>query len=348
MSTSGPRVRIIDTPTFYSRSEWNVQEKPYVRRLPYKAVRAVRSSSELLKGGFSSSLDLVNPSYPQFQAAVERARNKAYSDFVEKAKVTAIQMGEALAERQKTWEMMIARIGQLTRFARALRKGDVRTAARTLGVAKPRSWRRGAKSFGAQFLEFHFGWEPLVMDIYNASTKLGDVPSGRVVGRGLHPFGVASTSRQPWWPWSTTYQSFDGAVRCQIIADVAVSDPGLFLVNRAGLSNPASLLWNLSPFTWLLGWFTNVEDWLNQFTDLSGLDVRNSATTISSRFTYYWSNWYGDSSWEPKVVWDRVTSNAVTRAPGIATPTLRFDIPDRLSVARGLTAISVLLQHLRK
>lgn len=277
--------------------------------------------------------------------------NKAYGSFKSKAVPDSASLGISLAQRKQALDMIEKRALQLASFANDLRKGRFLRAARTLGIAKPPpGWRKKGRSFADNFLEVHFGWSPLVGDIGSAVDVLqGGVPPARI---------TASASSTTPWKYNTDtssdpiyYCSGTDYVTWKIGANVTVSNPNLWLANQLGFVNPASVAWDAVPFSFVVGWFVNVDQFLNSFTDFWGLSITEPYITCFYRRTA--------NEREVQKNWPKTGANTTfnvlnysyvrqTRTPGsIPGPTLRIKDPWILSPTRGLTAVSLLLQRLK-
>lgn len=211
--------------------------------------------------------------------------------------------------------------------------------------------RKSAKSFGSNFLELHFGWSPLVQDIGNAVEVLHS-PVFKGLGKVAKGRGSAS-QQKPSAP--TTMSDFSLVTqyywdtKVQLIADVIVTDPNLLNLSRMGFVNPAALLWEVVPFSFLVDWFVNVGDVLNSYTDFVGMNLSNSCTTTYSviKGDRYYKGW--NKAGTAKVIGQINTRTyiSVKRSTGISGPTLQIKPFNGLSLDRGLTAVSLLTQFLR-
>jgi hypothetical protein len=277
-------------------------------------------------------------------ATLARVKNKAYSRFVELVKSDQASLGAALGERRKSMEMIANRCLQLHKFVRAVKKFRFGDAAKALGLSKsqiPKGVRGKGKAFASNVLEYSFGWAPLVSDIGNAvDTLQKGVPPPTVRGRASEP-----------WRWSSSTQVGDSTthivtqvIKVQYGAKVQVSNPNLFLANQLGFVNPASVVWELIPFSFLVDYVVNVSDFLSSFTDLWGVSLidpyatetvlTQSNETLSGQFINPPRGWQGDC-------------RIINRRPGpIPGPTIRLQ-PWSLSPKRALTSVALLLQQLR-
>jgi hypothetical protein len=274
--------------------------------------------------------------------------NKARARFIEKLGAQA-SLGITLVQHRQAVDMIANRAGQLLQVFKALRKGDVAGAGKVLGKdlspTKYRGTPRSAARGGANiFLEYVFGWAPLVGDIQSAVDVLqGPIPLARVKGTAV--------IRHSWsYP---RFLAFEHELtqhvtmqRALVQADVSVSNANLYLANKLGLVNWASVVYDAIPWSFVVGWFVNVEQFLAQYTDLQGLKVEKAfhleamhdiahydKVTVSpignpcvgSTFQYVYEAW------------------SAQRTLGI--PAVSFKLkPWSLSVQRALTAVSLLVQ----
>jgi hypothetical protein len=353
----GPPTSLGFKPQWLSRnSTWYRQKRPYNLPLTYQ-VRIDRvTASRVDDPGYTTYSESPYISLANAPSDRAAAYNAAYAKFKGGLGDNAA-LSVSLAERHQAVEMIAKRAGQLTSFAGKLRKLDFPGAAKALGLAPsqvPKGLRRKAKAFGNNYLEFHFGWSPLVADIGNAVDVLqGGVPPSRVSGRGK----ISSKYRQYWnpqppgqgnlagWDWTNN----DYKTECKIVADISVSDPNLWLANSLGFVNPATVAWELVPYSFVVDWFVNVSDFLSGYTDMLGLSITRASTTFARNGVFHrsyatYNNFY--SKW---ITYEKGWQNTeIERSAGIGTgPSLRVRQPWRVSPRRGLAAISLLLQKLR-
>lgn len=275
---------------------------------------------------------------------------KAYQRFVNELKPDTAGLAINLVQRQQAIEMIATRSMQIYKFASKLKKGDLQGARRALGLTKmPAGWRKRGKSFGDKFLEAHFGWSPLVGDIYSSVDILQNgVPPSRV--------SVSSSVTIPLsyvLPRGGLSYAFSGTDKFvyRISATVKVDNPNLFLANQFGVVNPALVLYDAVPFSFVLNWFVNVEQFLSSFTDFWGLGITNPQITLfherDATEILRGKDTPTNNAWGVSMIakYKFVTTR---RQPGsIPGPALVIKRPWTLSPSRGLTAISLLLQKLK-
>lgn len=327
---------------FESRT-WYRQRKPYNLPLTYGHSRATvipLSEPAMGKEYYMPLAYLVRNDFSWLQ---EIARNKAYGRFIEQIKPDEAELGAALAERRQSLEMIANRGLQLWKFFRAVKSFRFGDAAKTLGLSSiPKGVRAKGRAFASNVLEYSFGWAPLIGDIGNSIDILqSGVPPLAVKGSATAP-----TSGVGFWMEGVNRHDYDLKVfaRVHYGAKVRINNPNLFLANQLGLINPAAVLWEVVPFSFVVDYFVNVNKFLQSFTDLWGVDLIDPYTTLGmltqSREmlhgpTTQFQDWVG-------------YSYSRTRTPGpIPGPTLRR-APWKLSPKRATTSIALLLQQLGK
>lgn len=265
-----------------------------------------------------------------------------------------------IAERQQALNAMSSRLVSLYSFSKELRKGNIAGAARALGVVPPRGLkprsRMTYKHYANAWLEFHFGWEPLVKDIYSSIDILGDYGkpySKPIVVRAREELRVYYRNTPI---CSNGYIGIDsGFLRGYVVGKascrITVVNPNLYTANRLGLVNPAAVAWELVPFSFVVDWFVNVGDYISQFNDLLGVDVEQpcyswyckASGTMYSRYLWYCQE--GQPEGEYFVAKE---GSYFQRFVGMPEVKLGIRPFHRLSVTRAATAISLLLQQLGK
>lgn len=154
--------------------------------------------------------------------------------------------------------------------------------------------RRGARNFSAEYLAFHYGWAPLYGDLWNLLGQLSkgystkEVPvksSARVKDKSVRDFSTKTAKFKIEGPMS---------MRCIIAAQARVSSELSFVLNRTGLVNPATIAWDLVPFSFCLDWIGNFSQQLAAPTDFVGVELRNCSLT-------YYSDWQLWDTYFPKV-----------------------------------------------
>lgn len=333
------------------------QKRPYNRPLPfwYRESKVTRFSTLPHYDATNSTGDTTAKTRPfgindsAVLNTLLQARQDAVKRFNGELKEAASWM-VSLAERRQAIAMMESRLTQMLRFTRNLRRGRFGDAARDLISKHDRAgwetyrrkqregrFRKGSKFFADNYLEFHFGWSPAVSDIYATIDILQrGVPAEYCKGSG------SATSRQTFVNGSTR-SWHDLVVRYKVGASISVTNPNLWLANQLGLVNPALLIFETIPFSFVLDWFVNVSEFLGQFTEYWGLNVVDPWTQAVSedKVLWTWRDQYINTTGGGYVL------EMVRDVGALPTVDLRIRKPWQLSVRRGAAAASLLVQLLK-
>lgn len=196
------------------------------------------------------------------------------------------------------------------------------------GTWRPRTQR--ALNAGSEYLNVEFGWQPLVDEITgfsNLVSKSGSIlnqyeqDKGQVIRReygfpyeehtgwpttigNVAPYGAnpsvgggpGVTQNGVWQKWSSTTRRrwFSGAFVYGLPSSIAGSGSIPDLAAKAdkllGLSLTPDVLWNLTPWSWAIDWFTNTGDVLSNVGDMmsQGLSMKYGylMEQTTSRTTY--------------------------------------------------------------
>lgn len=147
--------------------------------------------------------------------------------------------------------------------------------------------RQGSRQLSSNWLELQYGWMPLLQDIRSGSELLADklnVPfRTKVVAR--HSVKNDKMTANQSWGWAEGYAIYSK----QIIA--YFSEPES-IPKLLGLTDPASVAWEVLPFSFVADWFVPVGDFLDARAYVSDLQ----GTFVSTTFTRQrWSGITGKS-----------------------------------------------------
>jgi hypothetical protein len=359
---------------YEAERKWYRQKPPYSLPLDfeYYARRVTEQSAYGLYGVDKTWYVETNgiPTYMEPDAALY---NAAYQKFREEIG-ERVEGGMLFVEGKQSMEMVTNRLQQLATFTRQLSRGQVQKAAATLRVSLSSRQakrmegrtRKGASGFADNYLEFHFGWSPLLGDIYSGAKALCRPISPHLISvkktgsrTYSEPFG-GSNATERWSGWD----AYEIKQSVTLRGSIRVFNPNLALMEQCGLLNPLTIAWERVPFSFVVDWFVNVGDFLGQFTDFAGLTIELPHRTYftswrhthvdkteynytnpvaASAPTYYpFQRYTGGHRYVRTLVSCR---RIVGTFPG---PTLAIRDPWVLSPRRGLAAASLLIQTLKR
>lgn len=294
MPTSGPYITLRGWPYNGDRTEYlrrySYRQSPIGRlKLPYDSTHTLRVKS--VGANYLVALDAEAEHVTGFEDPsrygryVVSANNAALARLKEQIAEFS-QQGENLGQASKSMKMVTDRIGQVFRSYKALRKGRFGDFIETLRIpaqAKDRRFATGthkrvARNASSIFLEYTYGWKPIVQDIFVGLNAIVDAPQNE-----KRPIKArASSGKFPLWLRPGRVISGYGRYDVDLRAVITVTDENLFTLNRTGLVNPATIAWQLLPFSFIADWFVNVEQFINSLSDYAGLTVTNPSTSTRS------------------------------------------------------------------
>jgi hypothetical protein len=209
-----------------------------------------------------------------------------------------------LAEINKTAKMVADTATRLATAFRALRRGNLGTAATALGIVytsrQQRAYRRGFQherehhgdltQFAAnQWLAMTYGWKPLLQDVRTQAENLSRVMTAR--SGVLREVKTSAKSERryvtervvdPNWfklrKETVIYNTVRFTVRYRIPS--GTTD----IVTAFGLQNPALVAWEVIPFSFVADWFLPIGNYLENLTAYAGLSF-HSGTKSSTRIS---------------------------------------------------------------
>ena len=190
------------------------------------------------------------------------AYNKCYARLRGKLYKGSASLGVTAGSWRQSREMIVKRYGQLNNKADKvladLVANRIKTPADVAGF----------------HLEVIFGWVPLLADI-QAATRT-------VIQLGVPPVHVRARETYTDYMYRKSglnidIGKIDGGVHLQ--TNVRISNPNLWLAERAGSLNAAAVVWDLVPWSFVVNMFVNTGQLVNSVTDFAGLEFSNVSRT---------------------------------------------------------------------
>lgn len=296
----------------------------------------------------------------EFLRAISITESTARERFNSKLRDQA-EIGASLAQAKQSVDMIQKRSQEIFHFARALKRFDFVRAGQLLGQVvygkerqyyrqtpqgpKPLRLRRNARAFSSNFLEYSFGWAPLVGDIGSAIDIIGSPNVGNVDIRG----GAKTVDTYSKRVYAGAYQGqqahMSGSHKFTVIAtcraNVKVANPNTSLAAQLGLVNPATVLWEIVPFSFVVDYFVNVQSYLENYTSTLGLELSNVQST-----TYVKDHCTGIQTWTGSLNFpaNLVVSDYYRHTRKNSLPEVKLRLKEvTLPIGRALTSISLLV-----
>lgn len=306
-------------------------------------------------GGSQAAYFLPNAADPNLcwrwgdiPSATRRLESQSYARFRGKLYKGSAALGVTLASWKQSQEMITARYRQigwgLDTMSQAIDQ--------LYRSARQRQFERLAKRLAGAHLEVIFGWQPLVQDILAAATTvIHDQPQvQRVTAKASAPVGLFEVWGDP--GYAQTYWTGYGYLKVARSATVEITNPNLWLTERAGLLNGAAVAWDLVPWSFVVNMFVNTGQLVNSITDFAGLSFPSSSITYGLPYGYTVVSAPGSRNKDPRR--NELYGKAVYRVKskyrylnGLARPPLITKLPD-VNWELAAIAASLATQKFRK
>lgn len=206
----------------------------------------------------------------------QNLKARAEVDALSKLKDQKVNFGVALAEAQQTANFVGDTLATLGRSAKQFRRGKFRRAFNTLGV----NWR----DYPQSWIGWQYAAKPLLGDIYGAMQLLRDparlsewVITVKGVTREEREY-VDESVRSQTYPSSHTFveRTFRG---CFVRLDYIPDNTFVAHLANVGLSNPAEIIWELVPLSFVVDWAVPIGDWFSSFDAALGYEFLSGSYT---------------------------------------------------------------------
>lgn len=222
---------------------------------------------------------------------VDGMRARCIAKLLEKLKDQTVNLAQVYAERKLTADLIGDTAIKLASSFNALKKGNFSEAAKRLGVGASRRktvafnrayGRNKQNAISNGWLELQYGWRPLLQDIYGSAEFLAKKQCHEihsVVRSRISRKFVDDTYR----PESPNYWNILQLreSRFDYSGSILFSTTGAELASakEAGLTNPASLAWELTPYSFVVDWFIPIGNYLNSLDATLGLTFQSGSFT---------------------------------------------------------------------
>jgi hypothetical protein len=296
-------------------------------------------------------------SYGPTAANLAAVEGEAVNEALQRMVNQKVNLAVAWGERAQTIDMIVDRMNKFRRMFDDLKHGRVPRGSSSYAKAFAKLARKGSKDLAGAWLEFRYGWLPLLMDVYGAvealdalqeqgaymmTVKAGKtVVAERSVTTGTKYNGIGPGACRHLY--NTQREDF-----AKIRLDYRIDSDYAITMKILGLDNPSVVLWELMPWSFVIDWFISVGDFLQGFSADCGLTFVGGSKTVGSKIiqTAYSVYDSGSEITDPgllEVGYLKYTRTAYTGTP---LPSLHFT-PDTQSWKHWLDALGLLRQQFR-
>ncbi len=181
------------------------------------------------------------------------------SKLLTKVKGHSLNLGVALAEVDKLANTIASTIHDLSKGVVYLSRGRYDQFARLFGAAPPdrKSHRRlQIADVGGRFLEMRYAWEPAIADAFEAAKAFEEISNGPRVSRTYKGRRVQSST-----VLVTNYCDVPQKIEARRSYTYEMYEE-MSVARQLGLANPASILWERCPWSFVVDWFIPIGTYL--------------------------------------------------------------------------------------
>lgn len=227
-------------------------------------------------------------------AADSKATRKIHDEIGEQS----VHIGNILAERQQTFDMIAGLVRDMFRIVRSFSwKYAISESFEVLNFFKN-------KILANRLLEFFFGVKPLMQDIHDAVEALKKKEADT-----FFEFKARATSRDsaeitnPYHSsgqteiWDCDTMQVRVSAKVSYVLQYEVANGYSSALQQFGLINPAEILWEKIPWSFVIDWLLPIGGWIRSFSSEVGLTfVRGSKVTTTQVMVLikrdFKSEWY--------------------------------------------------------
>lgn len=222
----------------------------------------------------------------------ENVANRLVVQALLKLRDQKVNLAVAFAEAEKSISMIADRSLKLYRSYRALRGGNFTAAWKEIGLHPGNKGKKVASSV----LEVQYGWRPLMQDIEGAYDEIRrPVRADGYLIKVKSTFEDVSKALVSYNGSTTGYSPFNVVQddtllkRSQVSLWYVVDNDMLLTASAIGVTNPMEIVWEVTPYSFLLDWIIPVGNFLGALTATTGTRFIGGTLTHSSRFTRKYS-----------------------------------------------------------
>jgi len=208
------------------------------------------------------------------------AYTKARAQLAEKVNNLSLNVAQAFAERKQTAGLLARNAQRVAWAALALRHGRLGDLASALQI-RPVSpvlarkiWKTHPDVRLENFwLEFVYGWKPLLQDAFGAAELLAShIADDRYnigcTSRGFHKKITTVDKVNPLDVQVIQKET----TSCRMSLTYRMDSEARAALSRTGISNPALLAWELLPYSFVIDWFIPVGNYLQALDAFKGFE----------------------------------------------------------------------------
>lgn len=275
------------SPSSYTRSAATCTYEPgtWVRKSPVTDLPTAQWTGS---GGPMADSSLRGPHLgASYNALIPgNMSNRLNTEVLLKLKDMKVNFGEALAEMKSTVSHLAGTGSSVLQAFLAARRGNWAGVAKALRV-KPKSLKNGG-SASERWLEYQFGWMPLLSDIQGGYELARDGFKQRgLIFSASKSFDDTVEFGQHNLNWDIEGSS---TVNARIKIYASIDSQRIHTLTNLGLADPLLVGWAVLPYSFVIDWFMPVGNMLEAVGATNGLTFvggfRSSRVNVTNSWIY--------------------------------------------------------------
>lgn len=205
-----------------------------------------------------------------------------------------------LFEWRSSFKMIFEAGRSVYESLRYLRRGDLYNSLRELGIRDRRFSRKLQRQHDSGmrldnlWLEYNFGWAPLLEDIKKACQVLAqEIPTKNIRASSSAPLFFENKTVSP---DAVQVESCLARRKLVLTSSVRATNPNLLLAKQLGITNPLQVAWDAIPFSFVIDWFLPVNKFVASFDLGLGISLN---TMVASKLYDNWGSYTATFKFDP-------------------------------------------------
>jgi len=264
-----------------------------------------------------------------------------------------LSLGISLGECRETFHFIAGAMSRIAKSYRLLKRGHIVRSLQTLTGMKSTKLRDIIQGASSAWLAYVYGLKPLVNDV---SDMVRVLDKGLRTSEGLLSARV-SFSVPVDASMSRTYDSGEHFTKRALGSVIftgrlwyKIDNPTLYTLEQVGLINPAEVLWELIPFSFVVDWFVPVTNYLVNILPPQGVRFVDGYLYAKGRGKWIHNHFYPTfGSRRNLSLSAEVDTTFKVRRVLNGFPTYQVRVPDlSLSKDKVISALALLVQAARR
>jgi len=276
------------------RTKWNNYQSSVRSRVMYQRgfrFLATFNPGPLNPGDPLQSIEYI-PTWGQYSDSTtftSNEQNKLLSKLLSKVKGHEFNLAVNLGQMKETVGTLSTNLSKLGRSILALKHGDFATAARQLGTSARKRSALKPTDISGRWLELQYGWLPLISDSWEAMKAfhaISEGPRSAIVRASISKPYSHQHSGSPTHFTAISRGKVKRLVQYEMYEEMSVS-------RQLGVQNPASLIWELVPYSFVVDWFIPFGTYLDNLNQIPSLKGRWLITDVWKKESAADIRWLG-------------------------------------------------------